>query len=219
MKALAWKELRETLSIAVIAMLGYAALLVNLMGGRVFYWVPGLPKQPENVPFVSGDFVSVFTVLSFLLAVALGFRQSVWESSRGTYLFLLHRPLPRNAIFLTKLATGLALLLFCASMPIVLYGVWAMTPGSHAGPFEWSMTVSAWRMLLMMPLVYLGAFLSGLRPAHWFGTRLLPLIASLALLILMSMLREWFLVLPLSLTLCGLLIVNVCFVARARDYA
>ncbi len=219
MKALAWKELRETLSIAVIAMLGYAALLVNLMGGRVFYWVPGLPKQPEDVPFVSGDFASVFTVVSFLLAVALGFRQSAWESSRGTYLFLLHRPLPRQAIFLTKLATGMGVLLFCAGVPIVVYGIWAMTPGCHAGPFEWSMTASAWRILLPMPLVYLGAFLSGLRPARWFGTRLLPLIASLALLIFMSMLRGWFLVLPLSLGLCGLLIVDVCFVARARDYA
>jgi hypothetical protein len=60
MKALAWKELREVWGLAVVALMGYLALLVNLMGGRVFYWVPGLPRQPEEVAFSPDRFSFYF---------------------------------------------------------------------------------------------------------------------------------------------------------------
>ena len=53
----------------------------------------------------------------------------------------------------------------------------AAAPRTHPGPFEWSMTESALRLWLILPLVYLGAFFSGLRPARWFGSRLLPLLS------------------------------------------
>jgi len=190
------------------------------MGTMAFYWVPGMPRGPEDVPFTTGDFTSIFTFISVVFAAALGFRQSAWESSRGTYLFLLHRPIRRATIFLTKLTTGIAVFLLCSSVPIVLYAAWASMPGRHAGPFEWSMTGPAWRLSFLMPLLYLGAFLSGLRPARWFGTRLLPLAASIALLVVASILPWWWCAgFPLALVLYGLLAANVCFVARVRDYA
>ena len=81
------------------------------------------------------------------------------------------------------------------------------------------MTESAWQRALLMPLLYLGAFLSGLRPARWFGTRLLPLIASVVLLILMHYPAWWPVGFPATIALCGLFMANVCFVARVRDYA
>ena len=144
--------------------------------------------EPEEVPFVTGSFSTGFYLISLVFATALGFRQSAWESSRGDiYLFLLHRPLRREAIFRMKLAIGTGVFLVCASVPIVVYGSWAATSGTHAGPFEWSMTASYWQVVLLLPLVYLCAFLSGLRPARWFGTRLLPLAASLAMLFLMTL--------------------------------
>jgi hypothetical protein len=217
MKALAWKELREVLWIAVAALGCYLVLTISLMGGMVFSWVPAMPTETEAVPFVTGGFMGGFTLISLVFAVALGFRQSAWESSRGTYLFLLHRPLRREAIFLVKLAIGIGVFLCCASLPVVLYGCWAATPGYHDGPFEWSMSQSAWRLALLTPLVYLGAFLSGLRPARWFGTRLLPLAASLLFLLL---LWDWRLLgLLLGLGLGGALVANICSVARMRDYA
>ena len=110
------------------------------------------------------------------LAIALGFRQSAWEPSQGTALYLLHLPLSRRTIFLTKLVTGIGLLLACTLLPILIYAAWAATPGTHAGPFEWSMTGPAFRIWLLLPLAYLGAFASGIRPARWFGSRLLPLV-------------------------------------------
>lgn len=220
MKALAWKELREVFGIAAIALACYLALVVSLMGGMIFFWVPGMPNEPEMVPFISGGFMGGFTLLSLAFAVALGFRQSAWEASRGTYLFLLHRPLRREAIFLVKLAIGTSIVLLCASAFIVLYGSWVARPGCHVGPFEWSMSEPAWRLTLLTPLVYLGAFLSGLRSARWFGTRLLPLVFALALLFVIKGLPGWwYLGLPLALGLGCLLTANICFVARVSDYA
>jgi hypothetical protein len=220
MKALALKELREVLGIAAIALGCYLALAINAMGARVFDWVPGMPAGTHEVPFVGGDFITVFMFISVLFAVALGFRQSAWESARGTFLFLLHRPLRREAIFLVKLAIGIGVLLLCASVPIVVYGMWAAVPGHHASPFEWSMTASTWRFTGLLPLLYLGAFLSGIRTARWFGTRLLPLVAAILILILLYNAPWWWLLgLPLTLMLYGLLAANVCFVGQVRDYA
>jgi hypothetical protein len=220
MKALALKELREALGITALALAGYLALVINLMGARVFDWVPGVPAGTVEVPFTGSGFSGFFIFVSVLFAAALGFRQSATESARGTFLFLLHRPLSRDRIVLTKLATGAGVLLVCATLPVMLYAAWAAVPGHHASPFEWSMTAPAWRLVFLMPLLYLGAFLSGLRPARWFGTRLLPLLAAAVLLVVLAIVPWWWtLGVPLAVLLYGLLTANACYVARVRDYA
>jgi ABC-type transport system involved in multi-copper enzyme maturation permease subunit len=223
MKALAWKELRDVFVIVAVALAWYLALAINAMGTKAFNWMPVMPHGTMGIPFLDGGFADVHTLISALFALALGFRQSAWESSRGTYLYLLHRPLRRETIFLIKLATGVTVFLLCASLPILLYAWWAMLPGHHPGPFEWSMTGPTWRMLFLLLLLYLGAFLSGLRPARWFGTRLLPLVGALLMLVIiyekLPASGWWYLGFPLALLLCGLLIANICFMAQVRDYA
>ena len=220
MKALTLKELREVFGIAAAALAGYLALVVNLMGAKVFDWVPAMPAGTREVPFTGSSFTVFFTFVSVVFAAALGFRQSATESARGTYLFLLHRPLRRETIFLTKLATGAALLLVGGGGPLLWYIAWAATPGHHPGPFAWSMTGPAWRVYLLTPLVYLGAFLSGLRPADWFGTRLLPLVGVAALGVALVFVPWWWPVgLPATAALYAALVAIICHVARTRDYA
>src|SRR5437867_2133155 len=70
---------------------------------------------------------------------------------------------------------GDVLLFLCSVPPVLFLAWWAVTPGHHPSPFLWSMTDQTFRLILATPLLYLGAFLSGLRPARWWGTRLLPL--------------------------------------------
>jgi ABC-type transport system involved in multi-copper enzyme maturation permease subunit len=217
MKALVRKELREVFGTAVVALVAYLLLVINLMGASIFPRV--IASGTHEVPFVGGEFETIFLLVSVTFAAALGFRQSAGESSRGTFLFLLHRPVRRDFIFLSKLAVGGAVFVFCASMPILLYGAWAAIPGHHASPFEWSMSGSAWQQLLLSMLLYLGAFLSGLRPARWFGTRLLPLFAALGMFALLSELPLWPVAFPLELVLGAVLVCNVCYVGRVRDYA
>jgi len=215
-KAVMYKELRETAGIAALGLLVYLYEVLGLMGlsaspfsgGRRYY-----------VPFLGSEFSSVFVYVSALLTIAVALRQTIGESMRGTWLFLFHRPVQRWKLMSLKLITGAGLYLACGLVPILLYAWWAATPGTHASPFAWSMTLSAWRIWLSMTPVYLGAFLTGLRPARWFGSRLLPLAAAALLAGVIQTLPCWWLLGILAVILLDAwLIATILFVAEARDY-
>lgn len=216
-KALAIKELREIRIIALIALCLYLALVSNLTGGKLFMWMPFFPSNLQDIPFAGSTFTEHFAFISAAFLIALGVMQTGWEGTKGTYQFLLHRPMRREWIFLTKLATGIVVFLSVAFIPIILYAWWASIPGHDPSPFEWWMTEQAWRLWLLMPLVYLGAFLSGLRPASW-GIRLLPLVAC-GILVAFDSFFKWWIALPLAIVMYGLLTAAICHVARVRDYA
>jgi len=119
----------------------------------------------------------------------------------------------------TKLVTGIGLLLVCTLLPILLYATWAAMPGTHPGPFEWMMTGPALRAWLLMPLVYLGAFASGIRPARWFGSRLLPL-ASVALPAIFAYAFPlwWLIGFPVLLLVAAVLLSDILWEAETRDF-
>ncbi len=175
--------------------------------------------EMPDVPFVQGNFLSMYFFIGVALAIALGFRQSAWEPSQGTALYLLHLPLPRRTIFLTKLLTGIGLLLACTLVPILIYATWASLPRTHPGPFEWSMTGPAFHVWLLMPLAYLGAFASGIRPARWFGSRLLPLVSVAIPGIYLYILPHWWLIaFPLLLLVAAVLVSDILWEAETRDF-
>jgi len=216
LKALVIKELREVLGIAAVALGLYLLLVSGAVG--LMPVASLMPRPGLGVPFVDASFEKTFALLAVLFAVALGFRQSMWEDR--TYPFLLHRPIRRETIFLIKLATGAGVFLIGFGVPVLLYAWWAAVPGHHPSPFEWSMLEPAWRIALMMPVVYLGAFLSGIRPARWLGTRLLPLAGCvLPVLILLALPWSWVVGLPLTGVLYAMFISSICYVGRTRDYA
>jgi hypothetical protein len=82
------------------------------------------------------------------------------------------------------------------------------------------MTAPAWWTVIVIPTLYFGAFLSGIRPARWFGTRLLPLVAaSVAVIGLYALPWKWSLGIPAAALADVVLIACVSFVAGQRDYA
>jgi hypothetical protein len=176
-KALAYKEFRETLPIAA---LGLATLLVVMLDAMGYSPAPDLlgRYQRSGIPFLSDMFVSRFGLVAMGLALVLGFWQSMADFWGDAQLFVLHRPVSRQSVYSVKLAVGLSVYLVCTLVPLVMYVWWAATPGTHASPFEWSMTLGVWETWLQATALYLGAFLSGLRPAAWLGTRLAPLAAA-----------------------------------------
>jgi hypothetical protein len=184
----------------------------------IFAWAPGMNAEPPDVPFVQGQFVTVFFFIGAALAITLGFRQSAWEPSQGTAQYLLHLPLKRRTIFLTKLATGISLLLGCTLLPILIYATWAAMPATHAGPFEWSMTGPAFDVWLLMPLVYLGAFASGIRPARWFGSRLLPLLSAALTGLLAVAALWWPIALLLFLPVAAVFVSDILWEVETRDF-
>jgi hypothetical protein len=216
-KALVIKELRESAGILAVGVLAALYVLAIVTGWR-FLPFPVLWSGAEGIPFLNDGFSSSYALVIGGLAIALGLKQSAWETGHDTYYFLLHRPSSRRFIFGTKLATGAGILLLIGGLLVMCYALWAATPGNTSTPFFWSMTVPAWQLWLSMLLVYVGAFLSGIRPARWFGTRLVPLVGAAAC-VLFVWLSAWWWLWAISLALCaGLIIVSIFYYAERRDY-
>lgn len=223
--AIVRKELRETRAFAALSLVLFLISMGSLTGKAIPVLTPllelvfGMSSVPPDIPFVQGEFLAPYFFIGYALAIALGFRQSAWEPSQGTALYLLPLPLGRHAIFMTKIMTGVGLLLACTLLPILIYATWAATPGTHPGPFEWSMTGRAFRVWLLMPLAYLGAFASGIRPAHWFGSRLLPLASVAVPSIFVYTFPNWWLVgFPLLLLVAAVLVSDILRETEVRDF-
>jgi hypothetical protein len=231
-RALVIKELRETGWIAAIGLAAYlynVAMIVSpsveqsqaMLAALSVPSVSGASVANDRLfPFVHGNFVTNYTIISLMLAVALGLRQTVGEARGGTFNFLLQRPMTRRTMFLTKTAVGVGLFLTVAALPVLALALWAATPGTHPSPFEWSMTVPVWKVWIAMPIAYLGAFLCGIRPARWFGTRLVPL-AAVTLPIMLVASAPWLLLLclPMLVLTIGLLLTGTFWVEVTRDYS
>jgi len=214
-RALVVKELRESAPLVALAGLGLAWMLANLWGVAL---TPFDLQQATGNPFVFDNVEGTLGVVAGALALLLGMKQSAWEEMRGTYHFLLHRPLARSRIFITKMAVGVSLVLMSAATAILLHGLWAAAPGNHASPFFWSMTEPAWRVWTALPVAYLGAFLSGIRPGKWYGSRLLPLAAGCLASFLLAVLPWWWLSFLGSIGLSAMYVGCSLYVARTRDY-
>ncbi len=172
-RVVAIKELRDTVWIAVLA-LGIGVLLSSLQG-----------RPHEPIPFLGDGFSIGWSLICWLLTIAIALRQSLWERPSGTYLFLLQRPAQRSAIFGVKIAVGLLVLQVASALPVLAHIAWARSPHAYSSPFALWMTRPAWFFWLSLPVVYLAAFLSGMLPARWFGTRSLPVLAASALMLAM----------------------------------
>ena len=215
--ALTLKELRES---AGVAALGFAALFLVALSPMGLSPLPGLfqPARGGQIPFLSDNFAFQFVLAAGLLAMGLGFKQSLGEFFGDAQLFLLHRPISRQQIYATKLAVGLAIYLVLSGLSVLLYALWAASPGTHASPFAWSMTLTTWTIWLAISAVYLGAFLSGIRPAAWFGTRLTPLAAACGIAVIGASLPAAF-AWPILIGIDALLVVLILYVVRKRDFA
>ena len=223
-RAMIVKELRETWWIAGIALALQLLLVRGITSERLShshgYSPTGVFTSSTEIPFIGGGFTASFMMIAVLAALALGLRQTLAESASGTYQFLLHRPWRREKFILAKLAVGCGLLLVSGALPIIIYACWAATPGHVAAPFEWSMTLDAWWIWAEIPAAYMAAFLVGVRPAAWLGTRCLPLLA-VAMAVGILHLMPW----PFVLPTIGLLLTDaalagmICYVARTRDYS
>ena len=225
-RAIAIKELREIRGIAIGALIVYATITIGAIDYRSplnLFFIMDTSMSLERVPFVRDNFVGKFCFFTAMVTMMLGFWQTFGESVRGTYPFLLHRPAGRTWLIGMKLFVGMVAYLILAAIPIGIYAIWAATPGNHASPFEWSMTIPTWIGWFAMTMLYLGAFLTGIMPGRWYGARFLPLAASAFLLfVLLQFVSNfggmWWLcgvVLAVDLWLIAL----IFFVAKTRDYS
>jgi len=226
-RELALKEFREIWWLGVAAFLFVGAAVWDGMGLtfdparlRIMSMAELNPAYRHKIPFLHGDLQQFVMMGGGMLAIGLGLWQTLGELFRGTWKFLLHRPLPRQTVILTKVATGMAVLLVATGLPILIYAGWAATPGTHASPFEWWMTSQTWLLWAACMPLYLSAFLCGLREARWYGSRFFPVVPFLFLAIAPFELSWWpsaiwGLIIASDLLLFGALL----FAAREREFA
>ncbi|MCA9076130.1 MAG: hypothetical protein KDA93_13965 [Planctomycetaceae bacterium] len=227
-KSLIIKELRETWWLGLIAALLLGLYLFVQMGYQPDVFSLSF-RRLENYqgrlvipqPFLVAGFREAVLWIAAGLGLIVGFWQTVSESVQGTWLFLLHRPLSRQSVILSKLVSGLMVTAVAIAVPLLMYLMWAMTPGTHANPFELWMTTESIVAWLVGLTTYLAAFLCGMRGARWYASRLVPLVPVLffGLMIFGGVPG---LITPLgfaTLPVDVILIAVILFTARHRDYA
>lgn len=214
------KELRESAGVAALGLAGLALVGLTAIGWSPLDNLFGMwgRGQPGTIPFLYDSFGWQFGLAAGALAMALGFKQSLGDLLGDAQLFLLHRPVSRRNVYLTKVFVGLSLYLALTGLAVAIYAAWAASSGTHASPFAWSMTIPVWMSWLIISLVYLGAFLSGIRPAAWFGTRLMPLAAACALATFAATLPP-LAGLAVALIAGTALVSLILYIAQTRDFA
>ncbi len=179
MWALILKELRSISRFIALALLVDGWLLSELTGQS--NWLRGFPAPTIGFALAQSDWLWWCGFLVAAIASMLGLAMSLDDGLRGTWAFALFRPVSRRAYIGVKLLVGGAVTLALSLLPVVVYSVWAATPGNVAGPFRLSFLQPAIEACGWSVVVFLGAFLSGLRPAKWWWSRLWPLVTTVVL--------------------------------------
>ncbi len=91
---------------------------------------------------------------------------------------------------------------------------------SNWASIVWKQQEPVFRCLITVPIVYFGAFLSGLRPARFYGSRIFPVAGAAILWFAILYLPNWWLTaVPVTLLFCGALVGLIFHEARRRDFA
>jgi hypothetical protein len=162
MTALLWKECRENLK--------WAALALLIVGG-----IRALIGPPS---IMDDEFLQFVSLCVALFGAALGFLQFFFESDGDRRALLLHRPMSRSRIFLGKTSAGLGLYLLAMGVPFALALARAATPGHVARPFDWRMGLPWLADILTGVVWYFAGVLTAQRSAQWYGSRGLGLAAA-----------------------------------------
>lgn len=171
------KELREVWPIGLLAFLA-AALIVMSDAELHPLTDPWRTAHAASSGGLSIPLIGLSYPLGPTAVVAgliLGLWQTWSETIRGTWGFLLHRPISRHSVLYHKLSVGIVVLLLAVGLPLAVLACWAVSPGHHVVGLEWRMGADAWAAVLAGTLAYLSAFLSGIRSARWWGSRYLVL--------------------------------------------
>lgn len=169
MRAIIWKEIRENLKWAVLAMLALAVVIAyNLyLMSRPYNW-------DMDRTIVSGSLLIAMFIGAVLAGGALGLLQTLPERRRDQWAFLLHRPVQPTWLFLGKAIAGLTLYGAATLLPLLAAALWMATPGHVAAPFQWKMLLPGIARILAGVSFYFAGMISGVRDARWYGSRALP---------------------------------------------
>jgi hypothetical protein len=208
LRGLIKKELREHFPIGIAGFVFSVLLLVpGVSGLRVghrhefgFLWDSltftrftgdslGSPTLP--VPIAHSGYLTALSLIACAVGLWLGIAMSFREEVKGTWAFLIHRPVARSHIIGAKLLGACALYAGAVAIPYAALALWCAVPGNCPAPWAVDYLFPGLDILARGAIIFLGAFLCGVRPARWYATRFVPLFAAVTLVILSALSPVW----------------------------
>ncbi|RYG65106.1 hypothetical protein EON80_17970, partial [bacterium] len=173
MKALIWKEWREHIKLAF-------AVFVLVSFELVRHTILSITKHPIAPDF---DVFENSAYLTFLLAPlfagALGHTQISQDQRADHWAYLTHRPVSRTTIFWSKVFGGLSLYMAAFILPLLGLATWCSLQRLVPIPNQWENLEDSVEAVMVMSIFYFPAMLMALRRTRWYGSRFLPLPATL----------------------------------------
>lgn len=179
LKALFWKEWHENARWALLILLCLSVSLVY----AVYYETGRTPYSNAGAIPLWDTVNLILTIGAPLAGLSLGLLQILPELRRDQWAFLVHRPITRTALFFGKVIPGLCLYILAISLPLLGFAAWDAAPGHVAAPFDIRFTLNGWAIICFGLVFYFAGLLVALRPARWYGSRGLPLLGALLVLI------------------------------------
>lgn len=179
------KELREHAPVAALGLaVGLLLTVYHAARGARFVRDGGTSWADSSLtpPIARGNYQGSLIVICGAIAFALGFFLAWKEEWKGTWAFLLHRPVTRGQVLLSKLSAGAILYTGATMLPYGLTALWSALPGNYPTPWSAHYLLGGVAIWLSGLVVLVAALLAGLRPARWYATRFAPVTAALSLL-------------------------------------
>lgn len=173
MKGFFWKELRENMLWGVLALVLFSGIFGYPVWDIIQRYA-GAYLEPRMLSTISDNLV----VYASLFGLILGFLQVLPELRQDRWAFLVHRPATRSQIFWGKAVPGFLLYFGAIAIPYHLAVWWLVHHVGFLDPFSWRMTRGARCDILSGSLFYFAALLTAIRPARWYASRGLPLLAA-----------------------------------------
>lgn len=176
MVAILKKEIEENLPWAALGLLvvslAFYAGLADREAGFLSLFGFSRSYYPSELPLLSDSLLPYTTAVYAIFGAALGMLQTIPESIRGTYPFLVHRPVRRGRPLVGKALAGAAMYSVAGGVPLLAAVIWVAIPGHYAAPFRIAMAGAVFADFLCGLVFYLAGILTGVRRAKWYGTRL-----------------------------------------------
>jgi hypothetical protein len=170
LKAIVWKEWRENVKSALLAMLGLGAMTYYLQYQAAADYIVGIRWLNQLLIATSCG--------APVAALLLGVLQIFPELRRDQWAFLVHRPIPRSTIYYGKVIAGLSLYFLATALPFFCAQLWIAMPGHYPIPYDIRMSLPVVADVVSSIPFYFAGLLFALRPARWYGSRIFPLIGA-----------------------------------------
>jgi hypothetical protein len=181
MRALVWKELRENLKWALLAMLAMGGALWYALHATANGMAGSSSYSQDGITLCRKSFLLVTTFGSAAIGLLMGFLQILPELKRDRWAALCHRPVSGGTIFWGKVIAGV-ILYALAALPGFAVSVWQVaTPGNFGVPFVPEMVKPGLADIAAGLAYYFAALTISLHSGGWMGLRLFPLLAAVHL--------------------------------------